>query len=182
LTDFQEVKEMAYPQEDDKGGSSKVVKVELKNFMASDEAEALETKHQDYLDTVVRAFLECVYIYHDTAPIELDASELRSIVLETLPRCFSGKEDYLSAVPEIVGGYIDYLENAELANDPKGLDKVMTEMKKKFTRTAKKVKPDDRLYSETGGQQIKRDDGKVGRNDPCPCGSGKKYKKCCLSK
>ena len=22
-------------------------------------------------------------------------------------------------------------------------------------------------------------DKKVGRNDPCPCGSGKKYKKCC---
>jgi tetratricopeptide (TPR) repeat protein len=24
--------------------------------------------------------------------------------------------------------------------------------------------------------------GKIGRNDPCPCGSGKKYKKCCLTK
>lgn len=23
---------------------------------------------------------------------------------------------------------------------------------------------------------------KTGRNDPCPCGSGKKYKKCCLGK
>jgi uncharacterized protein len=23
---------------------------------------------------------------------------------------------------------------------------------------------------------------KVGRNDPCPCGSGQKYKKCCLGK
>ena len=23
---------------------------------------------------------------------------------------------------------------------------------------------------------------KIGRNDPCPCGSGKKYKKCCLEK
>lgn len=23
---------------------------------------------------------------------------------------------------------------------------------------------------------------KVGRNDPCPCGSGKKYKHCCLAK
>ena len=22
---------------------------------------------------------------------------------------------------------------------------------------------------------------KIGRNDPCPCGSGKKYKKCCLA-
>ncbi len=26
---------------------------------------------------------------------------------------------------------------------------------------------------------VKRDKPKVGRNDPCPCGSGKKYKKCC---
>ena len=26
---------------------------------------------------------------------------------------------------------------------------------------------------------VKRDAAKVGRNDPCPCGSGKKYKKCC---
>lgn len=25
-----------------------------------------------------------------------------------------------------------------------------------------------------------RDEPKVGRNEPCPCGSGKKYKKCCL--
>jgi preprotein translocase subunit SecA len=26
---------------------------------------------------------------------------------------------------------------------------------------------------------FKRPDPKVGRNDPCPCGSGKKHKKCC---
>jgi SEC-C motif-containing protein len=26
---------------------------------------------------------------------------------------------------------------------------------------------------------IEREEPKVGRNDPCPCGSGKKYKKCC---
>jgi len=26
---------------------------------------------------------------------------------------------------------------------------------------------------------IHADDEKTGRNDPCPCGSGKKYKKCC---
>jgi preprotein translocase subunit SecA len=28
-------------------------------------------------------------------------------------------------------------------------------------------------------QPVRRDMPKVGRNDPCPCGSGKKYKKCC---
>jgi hypothetical protein len=26
------------------------------------------------------------------------------------------------------------------------------------------------------------DKGKVGRNDPCPCGSGKKYKRCCMAR
>jgi uncharacterized protein len=29
-------------------------------------------------------------------------------------------------------------------------------------------------------QPIMGSEPKVGRNDPCPCGSGKKYKKCCL--
>ncbi|HKD90790.1 MAG TPA: SEC-C metal-binding domain-containing protein, partial [Terriglobales bacterium] len=28
-------------------------------------------------------------------------------------------------------------------------------------------------------QTIRRASDKIGRNDPCPCGSGKKYKKCC---
>jgi preprotein translocase subunit SecA len=31
-------------------------------------------------------------------------------------------------------------------------------------------------------QQVVRGSAKVGRNDPCPCGSGKKYKKCCGAK
>jgi preprotein translocase subunit SecA len=31
-----------------------------------------------------------------------------------------------------------------------------------------------------GGKPVVRQEEKVGRNDPCPCGSGKKYKKCCM--
>ncbi len=29
------------------------------------------------------------------------------------------------------------------------------------------------------GTTVRRETPKIGRNDPCPCGSGKKYKKCC---
>lgn len=38
------------------------------------------------------------------------------------------------------------------------------------------------MLSKTFKQQpiVKGD--KIGRNDPCPCGSGKKYKKCCINK
>ena len=31
-------------------------------------------------------------------------------------------------------------------------------------------------------QPVRKSDKKVGPNDPCPCGSGKKYKKCCMQK
>jgi SEC-C motif-containing protein len=33
-----------------------------------------------------------------------------------------------------------------------------------------------------GPAPIKTTQAKAGRNDPCPCGSGKKYKQCCLNK
>ena len=36
-----------------------------------------------------------------------------------------------------------------------------------------------RLYREQKQSGTVRKDKKIGRNDPCPCGSGKKYKKCC---
>jgi SEC-C motif-containing protein len=32
---------------------------------------------------------------------------------------------------------------------------------------------------EGPGETYVREEPKIGRNDPCPCGSGKKYKKCC---
>jgi SEC-C motif-containing protein len=30
-------------------------------------------------------------------------------------------------------------------------------------------------------QPFRRDDPKIGRNDSCPCGSGKKFKRCCMA-
>ena len=35
------------------------------------------------------------------------------------------------------------------------------------------------LDSDEHLRTVRRDAQKVGRNDPCPCGSGKKHKKCC---
>lgn len=38
-----------------------------------------------------------------------------------------------------------------------------------------------RLSAATPSRTIARATPKVGRNEPCPCGSGAKYKRCCLS-
>lgn len=36
------------------------------------------------------------------------------------------------------------------------------------------------LYEQREEKELLVAEGKVGRNEPCPCGSGKKYKQCCL--
>jgi SEC-C motif-containing protein len=38
---------------------------------------------------------------------------------------------------------------------------------------------EDPHHHEHVQQTMVREEPKIGRNDPCPCGSGKKYKKCC---
>ncbi len=43
----------------------------------------------------------------------------------------------------------------------------------------------DWLFSRpirSGPAPLKSSQPKIGRNEPCPCGSGKKYKHCCLAK
>jgi hypothetical protein len=46
----------------------------------------------------------------------------------------------------------------------------------------KKSAADALSDGEWEDQTYRRESAKVGRNDPCPCGSGRKYKKCCLGK
>ena len=46
---------------------------------------------------------------------------------------------------------------------------------KNTAQASAKAKPNP----ATGSSQMKKATPKTGRNEPCPCGSGKKYKKCC---
>ena len=50
-----------------------------------------------------------------------------------------------------------------------------------FGELAEVVRQNRMQAAQPPPQQSPRQRGKVGRNDPCPCGSGKKYKKCCAA-
>lgn len=55
------------------------------------------------------------------------------------------------------------------------------EIFEKFEKPNLKPLPDKPFVYNAGEQTVVKEE-KIGRNDPCPCGSGKKYKKCCLGK
>jgi preprotein translocase subunit SecA len=57
----------------------------------------------------------------------------------------------------------------------------MDDLEAQFQRRKKRELEQARMAGSNGNttpQQVVRGAAKVGRNDPCPCGSGKKYKKC----
>ena len=45
-----------------------------------------------------------------------------------------------------------------------------------------KVRAQGTVINDGMDQPYVRGSKKIGRNDPCPCGSGKKYKQCCMNK
>ena len=52
----------------------------------------------------------------------------------------------------------------------------------KRQKVAKETSASGTAEATVKKQPIRNKDKKVGPNDPCPCGSGKKYKKCCMQK
>ena len=57
-----------------------------------------------------------------------------------------------------------------------GIDESLKEPNPKEIYSEEELK---KLYKEQKESTTIRKEKKIGRNDPCPCGSGKKYKKCC---
>jgi preprotein translocase subunit SecA len=67
-------------------------------------------------------------------------------------------------------------------NQPRKVSTSMDELEEAFQRKKRRELEQARMAGAGDRQpvqQVVRGAAKVGRNDPCPCGSGEKYKKCC---
>ena len=81
--------------------------------------------------------------------------------------------------PAFLDGLTDHVSRLSLASPREGqkiLGKIIR-LKKLIARSLRESDPEVTVSST-----ITRKGERVGRNDVCPCGSGKKYKQCCLRK
>jgi SEC-C motif-containing protein len=78
-------------------------------------------------------------------------------------------------------GDIDYIEKTTDPSARTTFDRAGTTVTRDHHERSEFKKRDGQWYFMDGKlvQEPVRAADKVGRNDPCPCGSGKKYKKCC---
>jgi preprotein translocase subunit SecA len=109
------------------------------------------------------------YLYH----IQMQQAEKHPDEMQTRP------EAQRAAAPRSGGAQAAVASAAARAseNEPQRLPEVARQIERRQQRQQKD------LQYQTGPAQAEapkpvRSGAKVGRNDPCPCGSGKKYKKC----
>ena len=83
-------------------------------------------------------------------------------------------------VPAITSGGSDNGGNGQ--RPPRNVATSVDDLEEAFQRRKRRELEQARMAGsgdQQAVQQVVRGTAKVGRNDPCPCGSGKKYKKCC---
>lgn len=62
---------------------------------------------------------------------------------------------------------------------PEQRDEIIVQMAAGIVRAYRYFRPQGRPVPGVDETETYPSRGKIGRNDPCPCGSGKKYKRCC---
>jgi hypothetical protein len=116
---------------------------------------------------VLVAFLEAA-CQGDRKPGDIDGHEVGHALLDHVAGLELPQTAH-DAVPSLVAAFLQDLEDVGRLSGGGSL--------------ASQVRATASAYRERAARGVRvecRAAPKVGRNDPCPCGSGKKYKKCCL--
>lgn len=95
--------------------------------------------------------------------------------LDLAPSCLLAQAALATADEDVMAVAEHYVV---LVRDPVGT-KVVDSLRRYLREPLRSLLPERPPEEVESGYTIQRDAPKVGRNDPCPCGSGKKYKRCC---
>jgi hypothetical protein len=167
--------------------------VHVTNALSRDfqESKAIKSKTPAYKENanyVVKSFLDYVFFHEHKEIREMTDDHVNHFMFEFAPRKLTFATEDTKKVPEILADFLIFLETeghihngvqlGDIAKaNSRAFMKVMPKQKK--TTTKKAVKPTKKEVSTKKPKKKVVLEAKVGRNDPCPCGSGKKYKKCC---
>ena len=139
------------------------------DFCTSDAIRGIAGGLREYAHDLLVRFLAAACEHRDVEPEEVDEADVKSALLGSvaklnLPASVKGE------VPALCGAFLADLEAQGRLGGGRMLGAYAGALKDAFEEAASgKPKP------------IVRPGSRLKRNDPCPCGSGKKYKKCCMN-
>jgi len=145
-------------------------------FVDSPESRALEAVPADARRVVARRLYAA--LAETGKPLEkLASSEVHGWLLHAVPDEFAPRDPLVPHVVPVLRALLDFGERTagrKLGALRSACEELLPELEEALV-SGHAHRHDDHDAPET---PYVREQPKVGRNDPCPCGSGKKFKKC----
>ena len=139
------------------------------DFLIDDVGDRIDADVARHAQEILGAFLCHACSIRQVAPDAIEEPDVRVGLLEGL-QGLAIPDEIQDRVPRLIGDFLADLQRRGRLADGESHQRVVSVMRDAYLDAVRGVvKP------------IKRVASKIGRNDPCPCGSGRKYKKCCMN-
>ena len=165
--------------------------VHLTNGLARDylDSEAARKKPKADRATaehVVKSLLDYLFFEERKELRELNGNHIRQFLRVHAPRRLQIAAESARDVPAMMSDFLRFLDATGHIKNGEPLCAAVKEHGSAFVKSLPPAKKTGTTKKATAARKpagakktASAEENKLGRNDPCPCGSGKKYKKCC---
>ena len=122
---------------------------------------------REYAPEILVRLMNTACAARDVEPVEVEEPDLRAGLLKGVAK-MATPESIRPAIPALCAAFLAEMEAEGRIAGGRSMGLYVGALSAAFA-DASSVKPRPFVSPTT----------KIGRNDPCPCGSGRKYKKCC---
>ncbi len=145
----------------------------LQEYLESENFRLFYYGSKSLAEPVLAAFFKSVQERGNRSLIEISPGLVQAVLLEDLIRVQVSGEDK-KEIPRVLENFFIFLD--ESGRLP-GKQSIIERIRSCGHQYQERIRQDGSVKGVT----YRKKGSEVGRNDPCPCGSGKKYKKCCAS-
>lgn len=162
--------------------TEKRVLLDTAAFLDSPQALRIDAASTKEIREITHRFLSACLEGVGKTPRLLDGDDIASLLTTILPRYFGARDPLAGATTEVLAAYFEHLEERELVPGAFEIRQALSAHEDDFVAAVESGAAHAEGIAVTNKPKpiVHRGD-KVGRNDPCPCGSGKKFKKCCMN-
>jgi len=141
----------------------------VSDFLIDDAGQNVSADLAPYAGEILQRFMQSACDHRGSTPDQIGEEDARHGFLEGLAH-LDLPATVAAEIPALLRLFVEDLGKRGRLSHAQTVSALIQALSPQYRDRSSGKTPD-----------IQRPAAKIGRNDPCPCGSGKKYKKCCLN-
>jgi len=139
----------------------------VSDFTSSDAARRFGGPIVEYAQEILATFLAAACDVRGVAPSDVEENDVKTALLGRVAS-IEAPQDVREKTSDLCGAFLEELEAAGRLGGGRALGRFVRALRGAFVKSSGGTKTPERRVAP-----------KISPNDPCPCGSGRKFKKCC---